>query len=95
MSWALLCVLGVVVAWQAVRLRRVEKDIFRQAVVFHDAANRAMQRHRRERWRWRETTDALRLIARETLPGYYPPDLLRGPPDDEESDGTDSGAAVV
>ena len=82
MEWALPCTLAVVVAWLAVRLRRVERDLRSLAATTHDAANRALRRHGRDRWRWRETDGVLRRIARETLPYLDLPDLLAGPPDD-------------
>ncbi len=85
MAWALLCTLGVV-AWLWVRLRRVERDLRRLSVTTHDAANRAMRRHGRDRWRWRQTDWALRVLARETLPHLDIPDLPTGPPDEQSDD---------
>lgn len=81
MEWALPCTLAVV-AWLWVRLRRVESDLRRLATTTHDAANRAVRRHGRDKWRWRQTDWALRRIAREAAPHLDIPDLLAGPPDE-------------
>lgn len=84
--------IGLIVAIQAVaifllgwRLYLTERRLVRSSLVWHEAANRAMRRYRRDRWRWREADGVIRIIARETLPGLDVPDLLVGPPDDPDS----------
>lgn len=80
MIWALLSV-SVVLAW---RLHVVERRLRSIDAAHHDAANRALVREYRNRWRWREADYALRRIASETMPGLDVPDLLAGPPDDPD-----------
>lgn len=84
MLWALPSTLVAVYLW--FRLRRVERDLRRLSVTTHDAANRAIRRHGRDRWRWREADAAIRRLALESLPYLDVPDLLAGPPDDPDSE---------
>lgn len=79
MTWAPLYAFAVYVWW---RLRRIERALRRAEIVRHDAANRAMIRHRADRWRWREADAALRTVIR-----YHLPDLTGLPPDDEKDSG--------
>lgn len=85
MTWALIFLLAAYSTWQHFRLRRLAQDMRRMSQVHHDAANRAMRRHRRDLWRARETVMALEIIARWTETPLDVPDLVNGPPDDPDS----------
>jgi len=85
MTWAILGVLSACLAWVFLRIRRIVKDLRRMSQVHHDAANRAMRRHRRDAWRFRETMTALEIIARWNETPLDVPDLVNGPPDDPDS----------
>lgn len=85
MTWAILGVLSACLVWLFLRIRRIVKDLRRMSQVHHDAANRAMRRHRRDLWRFRETVAALEIIARWTETPLDVPDLVNGPPDDPDS----------
>lgn len=85
MTWAILGVLSACLVWLFLRIRRIVQDMRRMSQVHHDAANRAMRRHRRDQWRFRETVTALEIIARWTDTPLDVPDLVNGPPDDPDS----------
>lgn len=84
MIWALLFD-SVVVAVLLWRVASLKSALRRLTMTTHDAANRALRRERRDRWRWRETDGLIRRLARESLPYLDVPDLLAGPPDDPDS----------
>jgi hypothetical protein len=83
MLWAIPSTLVAAYLW--FRLRRVERGLRALSATTHDAANRAMRRHRRDRWRWRETEHALNVVAREAAPGFVVPPIADGPPNDPDS----------
>ncbi len=85
MTWAILGVLSACLVWLFLRIRRIVQDMRRMSQVHHDAANRAMRRHRRDLWRHRETMTALEAIVRWTDTPLDVPDLVNGPPDDPDS----------
>lgn len=85
MTWAILGVLSACLAWVFLRIRRIVKDLRRMSQVHHDAANRAMRRHRRDAWRFREIKSTLGIIADFTESPVDIPDLESGPPDDPDS----------
>ncbi len=69
----------------AVCLWRVNRKLRRLDATWHDAAGKTMRRHRRDRWRWRETEHALNVVAREAAPGFVVPPIADGPPNDPDS----------
>lgn len=76
---------ALAVAYLLWRVRRLERRLVRSSLAWHDAANRAMVRRRRDMWRWRQTEHALTVVAREVVPGFDVPQLPEGPPDDPDS----------
>jgi hypothetical protein len=85
MTWAIIGVLSACLVWLFLRIRRIVQDMRRMSQVHHDAANRAMRRHRRDQWRFREIKSTLGIIADFTESPVDIPDLEAGPPDDPES----------
>jgi hypothetical protein len=90
MEWAGVAILTAIVAYLSLRVRRLERDLRSLHLRWHDAASRAMRRHRRERYFRRQVDGILRIVCRETLPGLDVPDLLEGPPDDPDTPTGDS-----
>ena len=85
MAWITLGVVVALAVYVHWRFRAVSRELRRMSLVHHEAANRAMRRHGRDRWRWRETDGVLRDIALTVDPFLQIPDLERGPPDDPDS----------
>lgn len=85
MTWAIIGVLTACLVWLFLRIRRIVKDLRRMSQVHHDAANRAMRRHRRDQWRFREIQDCLTHMGILVDPSVDVPDLVNGPPDDPDS----------
>lgn len=85
MTWALIAVLAAHSIYLHLRVRSVARDVRRMGLVWHEAANRAMRRHRRDAWRFREIKSTLGIIADFTESPVDVPDLEAGPPDDPDS----------
>lgn len=85
MAWITLGVVVALAVYVHRRFRAVAKELRRMSLVHHEAANRAMRRFGRDKWRFRQIDGVLRDIALTVDPFLDIPDLERGPPDDPDS----------
>ena len=67
------------------RVSLFTRELRRMSLVHHEAANRAMRRYGRDKWRFREIDAWARHISYLVDPSVEAPDIENGPPDDPDS----------
>ena len=85
MAWFTFGVVVCLALYGHWRLKAVAREMRRMSLVHHEAANRAMRRYGRDRWRFREIDAWARHVSYLVDPSLDVPDIEAGPPDDPDS----------